>query len=291
MEMFVQSLVNGLVFGAVLALIALGLTLIFGIMNLVNFAHGELYMLGAFGFWLLFSNSAFNGVPLYVRYAVAIIVSTLAVTILGMVFERFILRRFTGQFLPAAQTCIGLILILQVSALLTFGSQLKTVDSPFDGKILFGGFTLSVERVVVALMGVALTVALWAFLKWTKIGRSMRAVAQDADAAAFQGIDIGRVSGIAFGISAALAAAAGGIVAPLFYIDPYIGGPWVMIAFAVTIIGGLGSIFGTIVAALIVGLIQSFGSTYLGPPIANLLIFLLMIVFLMVRPKGIWGHA
>jgi branched-chain amino acid transport system permease protein len=287
-----QSLVNALVFGVILALISSGLTLIFGIMNLVNFAHGELYMLGAYVFWFVYArNTILAEVHPLIKYILGIIAAVVVVVIIGLFIEKFILRRFTGQFLPAAQTCIGLILILQTAALLIFGTRFVSVGSPFVGQLNLGGLTLSIDRLVVMLIGFALIIGLWAFLKMAKMGRAMRAVAQDVEAAALQGIDVGRISALAFALSAGLAAAAGALVTPLFYVDPWIGGSWLMLAFAVTVVGGTGSIPGALVASLIAGFIQSFGSAFLSPTVAYAMIFGLMVIFLIVRPKGIWGHA
>jgi len=279
-----QVIANSIMLSLLFVLFALGLSLIFGIMRVINFAHGEVYMLGAYGVWL------FTDI-LNMNFFLGMVLSMLAVGLLWVVLERFVLKPFRGNLLPAAIVTLGLLWIFQATLLLTASGENQSVDFPqyLQGTVSLAGATLSLERICTMVIGVILTVALLLFLSKTKAGRSMRAATQNPDAARLMGVDIDRVSSLAIGIGCALAAGGGALSGGLFYINPYMGGPQLLPGFVIIIIGGLGSIPGTIVAAFIVGFISSITTTYLGSNIAGMLVFLAAIVVLLVRPKGLLG--
>lgn len=279
-----QVIANSIMLSLLFVLFALGLSLIFGIMHIINFAHGEVYMLGAYGAWL------FTDV-LNMNFFLGMGLSMLAVGLLWVILERFILKPFRGNLLSAAIVTLGLLWILQATMLVTAGGENKSVDFPqwAQGTVSLGGATLSLERISTMVVGVILTAALLLFLSKTKAGRAMRAAAQNPDAARLMGVNIDRVSSLAIGIGCALAAAGGALAGGLFYINPYMGGPQLLTGFVIIIIGGLGSIPGTIIAAFIVGSISSIATTYLGSNIAGMLVFLAAIVVLLIRPKGLLG--
>jgi branched-chain amino acid transport system permease protein len=282
-QIFLQTLVNGIMGGLVLIMIALGLTLVFGVLHIINMAHGELYMLGGFGIWLLFAQSQVN-------FFLAALATTVAVVALGVLIERFLLKRFRGNLLGGMIISMGLTLILQTTALLTFGGRDKGVPTLVTGKIEIFGVSFSWERLMVVMICAVLITLLYAFVRYTNLGRAMRAVAEDQDAAALQGINIDKTCSLAMGIGTALAALAGILIAPIFYVNPFIGASPLMKGLVVIVLGGLGSIPGTLLGGLIIGVVESFSSTLFNNAIAMALIFLVLPIVLIFRPAGLLGH-
>jgi branched-chain amino acid transport system permease protein len=285
-ELIFQVFVNGIMSGSVLILVALGLTMIFGIMHIVNFAHGELYMLGAFGLWIFFAE-------LHVPYFLALILSMIIIAGLGIFIERFLFKPFRGDLAPSFIVSLGLVMLLQTGALLTFGIEDQAAPTPasFQGLVHIGSAVLSRERLYVILISIALMIGVWLFIQKTKHGQAMRAVAQDPEAAALQGISIDATASLAMGVGCALAAAAGCLMAPIFYVNPYMGAVPIMKAFVVIILGGLGSISGALIGGFVIGFVDSFGTTYLGAPIAAMMTFGVLVLTLIFRPQGFFGHA
>jgi branched-chain amino acid transport system permease protein len=285
-EIFFQCFVNGIMSGSILVLVALGLTMIFGIMHIVNFAHGELYMLGAFGLWIFFAE-------LQVPFFLAFILSMIFISGLGIVIERFLFKPFRGDLAPSFIISLGLVMLLQTGTLLSFGIEDKAAPTPsaFQGLVHIGGAVLSKERLFVILVAAILMAGVWLFIQRTKPGQAMRAVAQDQDAAALQGISIDATASLAMGVGCALAAAAGCLMAPIFYVNPYMGAVPIMKAFVVIILGGLGSVGGAFIGGFVIGFVDSFGSTYLSAPIAAMMAFGVLIIILIFRPQGFFGHA
>lgn len=230
--MLLQSAVNGLMSGLLLGLVALGLCLIFSILHIVNFAHGEMYMLGGYGAWLFSDQLHIVGGPAIARYLLAFIITVVLVAVLGIMLQRILFRRLHGQLLPSFIVCLGLILILQTSALLVFGTQDKQVSSIFPGVLRFSGTALSNERLAVILAGILLIVAVQFFVQRTRAGQAMRAVAQNQDAAALQGINVENIRVLGMAIGCGLAAAAGCLLGPVFSVNPYMGAGPLMKAFA-----------------------------------------------------------
>jgi branched-chain amino acid transport system permease protein len=292
MEMFLQTLTNGVMTSLILILIASGLCIIFGILHIVNFAHGEFYMLGGFLIWWLFEvHSLLAGLPDTVRYIIAMIISMAIVGFIGIIVEKYIYRPFRNNLFSTMIVALGIMFILQASALVIFGARDKAVSSPFVGKFNLGSVFFSAERLAAIACGVIFIVALYFLIDRTKIGKAMRAVAQDPEAALVQGINIGTIFTTAMGISCALAAAGGALVGPIFYINPYMGVEPIMKAFVVVILGGLGSLPGAVIGGFVVGITESFVTTYVGAHFAMLVVFLIMIGTLIAKPTGIFGHA
>ncbi len=282
-EQLAQTLANGLMLAMVYMLVAAGLALIFSIMHIVNFAHGELYMLGAFVVYYFFGQWGLN-------YFLALLASMFLIGLLGIILERFLFYRLQAAHLSQVILSLGLMILLQGVAAVAFGADFKSVSSPFSGVWTWGGVTLAKERLLIIPFSAGLVVLLFAFVKWTRTGKAMRAVAQDPEAASLQGISPVRISELAFGVGAALAAAAGGLVVPLFYLTPYVGSATIMKAFVVIAIGGMGSITGVVVGGLILGIVDSLVTTLLGSTEATLAAFGVLILVLLVRPKGLFGH-
>jgi branched-chain amino acid transport system permease protein len=278
-----QSILNGLAAGWIYVLVGLGLTLVFSIMNILQFAHGEIYMLGAYGTYYFSVSYGLN-------YWVALLLSVLLIALLGLILERFFFRPFRDQFEPSIIVAIGLMLLLQTTAVVGFGSYTKVMPSIIPGVLKVWGVTLSWDRLLAILVGVILVSALFLMIQRTKIGQAMLAISQDAYAAALHGIDVNRVSSIAMALGSALAAVAGSLMGCIFHIQPSMGAFALTKGIAVIVLGGLGSIPGTVVGGLIIGLIDGVVPTVLSTTMAAVIGFILIILVLLLRPRGLFGR-
>lgn len=284
MELFLQSIVNGLIQGGFFALFAVGLVLIFGVMNVVNFAHGELVMIGAYTIWLLHAQNGLGFIP-------AIFVAIILVTLIGLLMERFLFRPTRDDPLAGLICSIGVLFILQVVATLVGGEgPSKQVPPPFHGTfILFDYLRIPYQRIFSLAVSITALTTLWYFLTRTKLGWALRAVALDREAAALQGININRISMIAIGVGGALAGLAGALMAPLTNINPHMGHNVIITAFIVTIVGGVGSLSGAVLAAVLYALFHTFVTVYFGGTVATICGLIFMVVVLIVKPTGIMG--
>ena len=280
---FVQMFVNGTMLGFQLSLFATGLTLVYGIMRIINFAHGELYMLGAFGVWIFIELLGMN-------YLLSLILSMVLVAILAVLLERIFFKPMRGHHIPSFIMSTGLIFVLQVSILSFFGPKDKDVYTVFPGVVKVGGASLSVERLMIIPISFVIIVGFYIFLLRSRSGRAMRAVMQDPDAAALQGVSIDKVCSLAMGIGGAMAAAAGGLLAPIFVVNPYLGPPLTWEGFIVVCLGGRTSLPGTLLAAFIMGYVKSFVSTLVDPIVALMCAAALLGIILILRPQGLLGH-
>ena len=284
MELFLQSIANGLVQGGFFALFAVGLVLIFGVMGVVNFAHGELVMVGAFTIWVLHAQA---GLP----YIPAIAVAVVLVTLIGLLMERLLFRPTRLDPLGGLICSIGVLFILQVVAALIGGDgPSKQVPPPFQGTmILFDSLRIPYQRVFSLAVSIAALGSLWFFLTRTKFGWALRAVAMDREAAELQGINTNRISVVAIGVGTALAGLAGGLIAPLTNINPHMGHNVIVTAFIVTIVGGVGSLSGAVLAAILYAMFHTLVTVYVGGTIATISGLVLMVVVLIVKPTGLMG--
>ncbi|MCP4875333.1 MAG: branched-chain amino acid ABC transporter permease [Gammaproteobacteria bacterium] len=284
MELILQFIINGLIQGGFFALFAVGLVLIFGVMSVVNFAHGELVMIGAYTIWLLHAQNGFGFIP-------AIFVAVMLVTIIGLLMERFLFRPTRDDPLAGLICSIGVLFILQVVATLVGGDgPSKQVPPPFHGTlVLFDFLRIPYQRIFSLVVSVGALSLLWYFLTRTKLGWALRAVALDREAAALQGININRISMIAIGVGGALAGLAGALMAPLTNINPHMGHNVIITAFIVTIVGGVGSLSGAVLAAVLYALFHTFVTVYFGGTVATICGLILMVVVLIVKPTGIMG--
>jgi len=280
---FFQVFVNGLMLGLTYVLVASGFSLIYGIMRLLNFAHGELYMLGAFATYLLCES-------LKVPYLISLGLSMVLIAGLGILVYRYFFRPFRDKHDPSLVIALAIAMLIGGLALLIFGEKDQSVSPVFPGVIRIFGATLSRERVVVVVIAVLLMTALTLYIKFSKTGQAMRAVAQDREAAALQGIGVDSTFTLCMGISSALAGAAGALLAPLFYVNPFLGMHAVLKALVVVVIGGLGSIPGAIAGGLLLGFMESIGNTFLGEA-TEILGFVLVMIVLIFRPQGLLGHG
>jgi len=280
---FIQMFANGTMLGFQLSLFATGLTLVYGIMHIINFAHGELYMLGAFAVYLFFQVFGIN-------FVVSLLLAMAVVSFLSIVIERVFFKPMRGYHIPSFIMSTGLIFVLQVMAMSLFGVKDKAVDSVFTGVLKVAGVTLSKERLMIIPISFVVIAAFYVFLLRSRSGRAMRAVMQDPDAAALQGVNIDTTCSLAMGIGGAMAAAAGGLLAPIFVVNPYLGPPLTWEGFVVVCLGGRTSLPGTLLAAFIMGYIKSFVSTLVDPIVASMCAAALLGIILIFRPQGLLGH-
>jgi branched-chain amino acid transport system permease protein len=258
--------------------------LIFGVMGIVNFAHGEFFMAGAYAVWFFYSKL---GWPFFMAVVAAIVI----VTLIGLLMERGLFRPMRGNPLGGLINSIGVLFILQVLAVKIGGLGLmKHVPPAFPGVVQIAeGVALSKQRLLALVVATALLLIIWLFLTRTKLGWALRATAQDSEAAALQGISINKVSVLAMGLGAGAAGVAGALIAPLTRVQPYMGHSVIITAFIVTIVGGLGSLSGAILAAVLYAFFHTFVTTYYGGVIATILGLLIMLVVLIVKPTGLIG--
>ena len=284
MELFLQSIVNGLIQGGFFSLFAVGLVLIFGVMKVVNFAHGELVMAGAFTIWVLHAQLGLGYIP-------SIMAAIILVTMIGLLMERLLFRPTRSDPLAGLICSIGVLFVLQVAATLIGGDgPPKQVPPPYSGTfVLFDVLRIPYQRLFSLGVSSAALFALWFFLTRSRFGWALRAVALDREAAALQGINSDKISIIAIGIGAALAGLAGGLVAPLGNINPHMGHNVIVTAFIVTIVGGVGSLSGAVLAAILYAMFHTIVTVYLGATIATIFGLVLMVVVLIVKPTGIMG--
>jgi branched-chain amino acid transport system permease protein len=283
-DLLVQALLNGFGLAMVYVLVALGLTLIFSILEIINFAHGEFYMLGGYVTYYVYAVFGLN-------YFLTLGLAILTVGLAGVVAERLIFHDLRGKALNAFIVSLGLLWVMQAGAQLGFGVLDKPVPSAFSGIVRVFGLVISFERFVVTLSAIGLIVALYLFLRLSRPGRAMRAVAQDADAAALQGVNIEAVSALGFGVGCALAGGAGGLLAPVFAVSPAMGALPVVKAFIIIIVGGMGSLPGAVLGGLLLGGVEGLGALFMGSAAVNVLGFVMVIVVLLVRPRGLVGGA
>ncbi|HSV81755.1 MAG TPA: branched-chain amino acid ABC transporter permease [Ramlibacter sp.] len=279
-----QATVNGLIVGLLYLLMAVGFTLVFGVMRMVNFAHGEFYMLGAFTAYALV-------VKLSVPFLPAVALSVVIAIVVGSLIEWLILKPFRRDELNGMIVTIGLAMILQNAALMTFGPDPVSLPAIATGASSVLGITVANSRLYVVAFAVAVLLLLYAFLRHSPAGRGLRAVVEDAEIAALQGVRSRIYYPLGFGIGVGLAAIAGALMAPLFSVSPFMGQTPLLKAFMVVILGGLGSIPGAAVAGLCLGLLESYSTLFLSSGTADMLIFILVVIGMLVFPRGLIGRG
>ena len=290
MDVYLLSqLINGLIFGLLYGLIALGLTLVFSIMRVVNFAHGELYMLGGYALYLY-------TIPLGLPPLVGLPLCMLMVGIAGCLIERILLRPvYTTRMERAEEYAIiltfGLSLLLQNGALWAIGPYELTPASFWEGsKHIIGDLYLAGDRLFAAATAAILLLATLLFVYKTWWGQALMATAQNQVGAAVVGINVVRMHLFALGLSGVLAAAAGALIAPVFLVYPDVGAVPAIKSFVIIVLGGMGSIPGSILGALLLGVVESLGSVYIAVSYRDVYAFLVLIVVLLIRPYGLFGH-
>lgn len=271
--------------GSVYALVALGLTLVFGVLRIPNFSHGALYMVGAYVTYFSLVN---YGMP----YIVAIAISAVVLALIGVVLERVVFHPLRNMpHTHAMIASIGVLLFLTSGAQLLFGSDFRRMESPYAGILSIFGIGIGQQRLIIIAASVAVMGGLYWFLKRTVPGQTIEAIEQDRVGASLVGIDANRVSMMTFAISAGLAAIAAGLVAPINLISPTMGDVVNLKAFAIIILGGMGSVPGAIVGGFALALAEVFGSTYISSEFGDLVGFIFLVVVLAVRPTGLFSKG
>jgi branched-chain amino acid transport system permease protein len=282
---FLEQIINGLTLGAMYGCIAVGQALIFGVARLVNFAHGDMFMVGAYVFFLAFSVA---GLP----YPVAILIAIVVMFGFGGLFDRVIVRPILDKpWHVHLIATLGASIVLSNTAVLVFGTVPKSVPTSLSATIVeVAGFQLSLQRIVVLAGTILSFYALHVFLQKTKTGKAMKAMSQNREACAVVGIDIRRISALTFAISFGLLGLASGLVSPLFIVFPTMGLGLTFKAFAAVIMGGFGQVNGAIYGALILGVTEALAAGYISSQYKDAIAFAMMILVLLLRPQGLFGR-
>ena len=299
-QLLMQTILNGLMLSSLYVMTATGLTLVLGVLHIINFAHGAFLMLGAYLVWLLVAKDATPSATgsvdflpdvlqyLHMPYPLAALTAVILIGLLGALVNRFLYQRFWGKVLPCLIVAVGLTQVMQQGAFVVFGIHTKSIPTYFEGVVNIFGARFPVERLVIVAVAVILTAGLLFLLKYTKTGLAMRAVAQDSDAATVLGVSIPRISSIAMFIGCAMAAAAGAVIAPVFTVQAFMSEGYMVKAFMVIILGGMGSVGGAIMAGILVGFIDAFGNVFFGY-FNQIILLVMVIVVLIIRPTGLFG--
>jgi branched-chain amino acid transport system permease protein len=300
MSFFFQELVNGLTTGALYALVALGFSMVYGVLKLLNFAHGDLYMIGAYiGFFVIqwFGGSTALTIPVPLLLVIMFVLAGGLVGGLGVAIERFAYRplRDAPRIAPLI-TAIGISFFLENSALLLFGAQPRIYNTPnfisYSSGIQIGSVTIDSVQILVLVLGLVLVVGLQQVVNRTRLGKQMRAVAADREAAEMMGINVNFTISATFFLGSALAGIAGVMGGLLFnQVTATIGFIVGLKAFTASVVGGIGSLPGAMLGGLLIGVAESFITGYISSTYTNLLVFALLIVVLLVRPSGLFGRA
>jgi branched-chain amino acid transport system permease protein len=286
MAVLIQSILSGVLIGGIYALIGIGLTLIFGVMRVINFAQGELVMVGMYvTFWLF--------VLLGIDPFVSVVITMPALFLLGAILQRTLINRVLDS-LPQNQILltIGIGLVLSNLALLAFTSDYRILSTSYSSSsVALGAMRLSTPLLYCFVITAAITAVLYWFLVKTDVGHAIRATAQDRDAAQLMGVSVRTMGIVAFGLGSALAGAAGALVAPIYYIYPQVGGAFTLRAFVVVVLGGMGSIIGATLGGVLIGVAESVSATYIGSGWKDVCVYVIFLLVLLLKPSGLLGKS
>lgn len=279
-----EAAVNGLMTGAVYALIALGLTLVYGVLHIINFAHGALLTAAMFSVWsvhVAFGMDPYLAIPLLTAVFFA----------LGYAVQRFVIGPAShGDDSNILLVTLGLSIFIENALLAVFRSDTRTLTTEYGFQIVeVGPLLLSQPRLIGFGAAVTVTVVLWLLLAHTDMGKAIRAVAKEKLGASLVGIDVGHVYAVTFGLGCACLAVAACLLMPTFYVNPRVGNAFVLVAFTIVVLGGMGSIPGALLGGLFIGVVESMCGLYLGDSLGQIGIFLIFILILLVRPTGLFG--
>jgi branched-chain amino acid transport system permease protein len=286
MSILMQSLISGILIGGVYALIGIGLTIIFGVMRVINFAHGDLLMLGMYATYYLFA-------VLHVDPFLSIVITMPLMFVFGALLQKTIINRVLNA-LPQNQILltIGLGLIMSNTVMLAFTSDYKILSTKYSSSSMtVGGISISLPLLISFGITSVITAALYWFLLKTDTGQAIRATAQDREAARLMGINVKRMSILAFGLGTALAATAGALISPTYYIFPQVGSIFTLKAFVITVLGGMGSVIGATLGGVLIGVAESVGGVYFGGGWKEVVVFVLFLLVLLFKPSGLLGKS
>ena len=285
MELLFQQIFNGLTIGSVYTLVALGLTLVFGILHVPNFAHGAFYMVGAYVTLMMMVGFGFN-------YWVAIIASVAVIALLGVVTQQLVFKKLEGaDGMRMMVAAIGILLFLEAFGQFMWGTEYYRMETPYASVVNLFGLTVTLQRLLIIIAAVILMFALHFFLTKTMIGAAIVAMAQNREGAFLVGINANQVAWLTFAIAGGLAAAAASLASPINLVFPTMGNLVIMKAFVIIIIGGMGSIPGAIIGGYLLGLTESIGATYISSDYKDVIAFLLLVVILTAKPTGLFSKG
>jgi branched-chain amino acid transport system permease protein len=282
-DTFFVSSFNGIVLSAIYIMVALGFALLLSIMGIFNFAHGAIYMVGAFITFGLVKSLGIN------QWA-GLAMSMAIMGSFGLFLEKFCFRPFAGKAFHVIVMSIALILILETAVVVEFGGSNRALPAFTPGNLTFGVVSVSIDRVMTLIISAILLSVMVIFIQKTKIGQQMLAVSQDREGAALQGINVNRTSAIAMVIACVLATLSGSLMSSLYYLGPFMGDGILMKAIEVVILSGIGSVGGILAGGLIIGFTDAVLPVYTDPLIAQTITIGIIIVILLVRPKGLFGY-
>jgi branched-chain amino acid transport system permease protein len=284
LEILAQAVVNGLLIGGIYALVSIGVTLIFGVVKIVNFAQGEFVMIGMYISFFLATQFGIDPI-------LSLFVSMPVLFVVGVLVQHFLIRRVLGlNDMPQIFLTFALSLLLLNLALMLLTANYRTVHTWYSEAALHvGPLYIPVAKLIAFLLAMVLSAALWVFLRTTDLGKAMRAAAQNRDVAMLMGINPNRVFCVALGIALALAGAAGSLLMPFYPAYPLVGQVFVFMAFAAVVLGTLGNVVGALVASLMMGVAESLGIQFIGADSGLIVVFLMLLLTLAVRPTGLAG--
>ncbi|MGJ7909809.1 branched-chain amino acid ABC transporter permease [Neobacillus sp. LXY-1] len=285
MEILIQQLFNGLTIGSVYALVALGLTLVYGILHIPNFAHGALYMMG--GYITLTMMTKYG-----LHYWLAIFVSIIAVGLIGVLMERFVFHPLReAPPIHDKIAAIGILLFLEAFAQYFWGAEYQSMPTPYERVVQIFGLTFTMQRILIVVAAIVVMILLYLFLKKTFTGSTIIAMSQNREGANLVGINTNKVAMLTFMISGGLAAIASSLSAPINLVFPGMGSLVILKAFVIIILGGMGSIPGAIVGGYILGFSESLGATYISNDYKDITAFVLLVIILTVKPTGLFSKG
>lgn len=285
-EILLQTLASGLLIGLIYALVAIGLTIIFGVMDIVNFSHGEFLMFGMYSSFWLYSLYALD--PIFTLPLTALFLFGLGVIVYKLVIRKIIDAPMVSQLF----TTFGLMLLFRGIAQFFWKPDFRTVDkSIVNGSIGLNGFQIGAPQLVAGVGAILVTIGIYLFLTRTRVGAALEATAADKEAARLMGIDSQKMFALAWGVGAACAGVAGALLSTFFPIFPEVGANFILIAFVVVNLGGFGSVIGALIAGVLVGVIEVMGGFLIGPQYKLAIVLALFLAVLMFRPQGLMGKA
>ncbi|CAG9188811.1 Branched-chain amino acid ABC transporter permease [Paraburkholderia caribensis] len=279
-----SALLNGLTTGAVYALIALGLTLIYGVLHIINFAHGAALMIALYAVFLLKERL---GIDPYI----ALPIVTLGMFAFGYLLQRFVINRAShGKDENILLVTLGLSIVLENLALVWFHSDTRNIETAYTlSTIEIGPAMIALPKVIAFFGALVVAAVLFLIIRMTDLGRAIRAVSREKHGAKLMGIDVDKVYALSFGIGMACVGAAACFLLPTYYVNPQVGSGFVLIAFTIVVLGGMGSFAGALVGGLLIGVVESLGGLWFGDTLGQMGIFAIFIVVLLVRPQGLFG--
>jgi branched-chain amino acid transport system permease protein len=280
----VPALLNGLMTGAVYALIALGLTLIYGVLHIINFAHGALLTAAMFAAFFAYRLLGLD------PYLAALALTPLFF-VLGYALQRFVVGPAAhGEDRNILLVTLGLAIVIENALLYFFRADTRMIDLPYAFNVVeLGPAFVAVPRVIAFVVVVAVALLLWLVMRWTDTGKAIRAVAREKLGAELSGIDVAHIYAVTFGLGTACLAIAACLLLPTYYVNPHAGNAFVLIAFTIVVLGGMGSVAGALIGGLFVGVVESLSGLYLGESLGQIGIFAMFILVLLVRPSGLFG--